>query len=381
MAGTQHHSGETVLKAGPKRTVRLVRDGGGTAAGAWRVRKEFHGPGLGGFGFLGAPGDWRRAVSERGALEQALAAGLPVPEPLGVFRTDRGGWALEMKAIDGAQSLPSILQDLLSAKVRHPAEAPGLADRIGGLLRSLENAEFVHADPHPGNVVVDEAGHLWIVDLARSRVGARPDAVAASIVRALSRTRELVSRTFRRRIALAWRGAKATPEWTRRIEDKATRMRIQEMTERVAVWRRTSSATEVRDGDPVPAGLGRSVWVRERPREAPPGWTTERKYGSPDETSQIWETLVRATLHGLPAVHPRALSLGPPHAVEFDLPASAAAPTEEAQMRTRRQLAARGLSLEPLLPGAPSLLAGPDGTALIGPFTRLVELDSGSHRP
>ncbi|QDV06224.1 3-deoxy-D-manno-octulosonic-acid kinase [Planctomycetes bacterium Poly30] len=375
MPAPRHDSSETVLKTGVKRTVYLQSEG----PGGPRVTKEFHGQGLGGVAWIGAPGDWRRASSERSALAHARKAGLPVPRPTAVERSARGSWELTMEAIRDARPLSDVLEDLFA----RPMEASGalqepvhrLAEQLGALLLLVEAAGFVHADPHPGNVLMDADGKLWIIDVARSRVGASGARVEASIEKALSRMRELTPRTFRRRVALAWRGVRADAEWSRRIEADATLFRVREMRERVAVWRRDSSATEVRaiHGGPGP-GPGRAVHVRERGPTAPRGWMTRLESGPESHIHAIWDTLVRTKLHRLPCGEPRSLSLTAPFRVQFDMPAATSPPSPEAVRIVRQQLRDRGLTVEPLREGGERFFAGPDGIARISPFTRLVEV-------
>lgn len=367
MAAPSNTHRQKVLKVGPKRTVSMVP----MPSGEWRVTKRFHGPGIGGVRAIGAPADWRRARSEAHALGRAHGMGLPVPRPLGVARSRDGRWELTMESVAGGRPLAEVLSDASSSTEAKPPEIAALATRLGSLLRKLESAGFVHADPHPANLLVDDHGELWIVDVARSQVGASPARVQASIVRALSRTRELSTRSFRRRVALAWLGTEATPEWTRGIEAEATRLRSRELHDRVSVWRRTSSATEVRRDH---GGLPHAVWVRERPQTPPRGWATRRLSGTSAEVGAVWETLVRAKLHRLPACEPRALALSHPYAVVYDAPAETRAPSREATTRLLRQLHSRGLTVEPRHIGADKLIAAPDGVACIAPTARLVEL-------
>ncbi len=278
-----------------------------------------------------------------------------------------------MAAVPDAQTLSEIFDRAFSGSGGLPQpKLRQLAGRIGQLLRVVESAGFLHADPHPANVLVDPAGEVSIVDLARSRVSGHGPAVRRSLVRALSRMREESSRTFRRRVALAWLGSEANGEWTRRVELEATAQRIHELKDRVRVWHRTSSATEVRKGFD---GRGIAVWVRDCPDVAPPGWITRRVTGPADETAQIWSTLVRAKLHRIPACEPRALALEPPHAVEYDqpIPGEPVAPTE--LRRANGRLKSRGLRAVTSQEDRGPFTAAPDGTALVAPHARLETAD------
>ncbi len=372
MTGTANDFGMRVLKTGAKRTVLLQ----GTSTGEARLVKRFHSPGLGGHRLLGALGDRRRAALEARALRRALAAGLPVPSPGNVERSADGGWELSMTAVSGAQTLSEILSRAFHDPTWPRARLRALAERIGALLRQVEAAGFLHADPHPANVIVDPQDELCLVDLARSRVERPHAAVRRGLVRALSRMREDCPRSFRRRIALAWLGPDATPEWSRRVEAEATGLRVQELEARVGVWRRTSSATEVRsalDG-PGSDALGTAAWVRECPEVAPAGWVTKREVGTADETALVWKTLVRAKLHGIPACEPRAISLQSPHTVEYLRPTDDGIVGSEQRRTAEFRLAYCGLRA--VAPDGDPFVAGPDGAALLIPHARLEALEA-----
>lgn len=372
MAGTVDHTGgraeARILKAGAKRTVLLSQAETGPA----RVVKRFHSPGVGGHRLLWALGDRRRATLEARALRRAGAVGLPVPSPGSVSRSPGGGWEFSMAAIPGARTLSEVLRAAFGELDGLPQlELRQLAERLGLLLRQVESAGFLHADPHPANVIVDPSGELHIVDLARSRVGRHHGAVRRGLLHALSRLREECPRAFRRRVAAAWLGTNATPEWTRRVEGEATALRIRELEDRVRVWLRTSSATEVRSGFD---DRGVAVWVRDCPSEAPPGWITRRVAGSAEGTGQIWSTLVRAKLHRIPACEPRALALEAPHAVEYDQPRSAEPLAPGELRRAEERLARSGLRAVTSQGDRGPFTSGPDGAALVAPHARLEAL-------
>ena len=368
-----------ILKSGAKRTVLLIesptRPPEGSRSGSLRVVKRFHSPGLGGHRVLGALGDRRRAAAEARALRRAQAFGLPVPTPGPVERSSDGGWELSMVAIPGARPLSEVFCTAFTSSTWSRQRLQQLAERTGALARQVEAAGFLHADPHPANVIVGQDDQLWIVDLARSRVGQSDAAVRRGLIRALSRMREHCPRTLRRRIALAWIGSGATPEWTRRIEREATALRVEEMKARVRVWMRTSSATEVRPGFD---GRGEAVWVRACAAAAPAGWTTKRESGSATSTGQIWDTLVRAKLHGIPGCEPRALALTPPHAVEFDVPKDVVAPSRHELHKAQLRLADRGLRA--VAPDDGPFIAGPSGAALVAPHAVLEATEPGDTR-
>ncbi len=246
---------------------------------------------------------------------------------------------------------------------RYPA-APALARSIGQLLAAIEAAGLRYPDPHAQNVLVDEAGALWLVDLARSRFAPHTAAsMQSTLVRACARLRELSSPAFRALIFRAFLRARpshlAAPD-PLDIERRATLQQRQDIRRRVKVWRRDSSMTIV---EQTPSKVVRARHLRDQPAA---GWRTERRECSSREASAIWAHLVRAELHRLPAARPRRLALAPPYFVEFDVPeAGGAAPGAAAREALAAQLADRGLELI----GSP--LMAEDGAAVIPPLGRL----------
>ena len=176
MAGPSKHSGKLfgsrpsgsaeirVLKSGAKRTVVLIgsptRSLKRSRTDSLRVVKRFHSPGLGGHRALGAFGDLRRAAAEARALRRAQAAGLPVPTPGPVERSSDGGWELSMVAIPGARTLSEVLSTAFTGSTWSRQRLQQLAERTGALARQVEEAGFLHADPHPANVIVGQDDQL-----------------------------------------------------------------------------------------------------------------------------------------------------------------------------------------------------------------------------
>lgn len=371
----------TVLKASVKRTVSLERS---SVGGAGRVIKRFHAPAsirAGAFiaRAMAGLGDRRRALGEARALQAARQADLPVPEVLGCEKVD-GRWELTTSAIPGARPLVDVLEDTFS-RPEKGAALDELADGLASLARRSIRLGFLHADPHPANVLVDESGKLWIVDVARSRTGAGRRRVEASLIRALSRLRELTPSTFRLRMARAYFDGRPDAAWIKRAEARAICERVDELEARVAVWRRSSSATEVRAVDD-----GRSVvHVRARSGAAASGWRAETITGSPAEIDAIWSTLVRAKLHGVPGAEPKALALdGASRWIEVEVPdlepplsdPHRLGPAPEDIDRLQGQLRRRGLTISNV-DGALAVLRSPGGGAIVGPAARLAKLYRG----
>ncbi len=346
------------LKTNVKRTVRLDRGVGGEVT----LSKHFHAPGL------GRLRDGRRARSEAGALGEAARRGLPVPEVLGLERNG-ASWILRLQWIPDARTLDAVTLELDGAGAPRTgpsgsrprrASARRLAHSIGRLLAEVEASGLQLPDPHAQNVLVDQGGQLWLVDLARSRF-LQPTAARfeRTLVRACARFRDLSTRRFRALIYRAFLRARSAPFRAPdpvRIERRAMEKQREDVARRVKVWRRTSSLTVVEEGAP------RTVRALEMGEGPEPGWRTQRVDCSRSKADAIWAHLVRARMHRLPAVRPRRLALGPPYFVEFDIPVQGADPPDEPACEALRvALSARGLRLH----GSP--ISAPDGAALIPP--------------
>ncbi len=347
--------GERVkLKGNLKRSVYRERSEDGTD----RMVKVFHAP------RLGRLRDRGRAAAEAKGMVEARRAGLPVADVLGTSKVG-GAWCLSASWIEAATPLDEAL------RTRGPgAAAPGarlpLADALGSLLAACQAVGFVHGDPHPGNVLVDRHGKLWLVDLAGSRLGSPLTSVVDSIARAAGPLRETDGR-FLVAVHGAWRRAAKERGLDQipgaaAIDSAAQRHRLAATARRIRVWRRTSTPTTVSMEE------GHSV-VRVRPHEAPPGhWIIQRHgYGSGPESKRAWARLVRARLHRLPAALPVSTSLAPPWHVEFAVPPGTAATPGPPCRVLGALLHHRGLQVSgPLLQDA-------QGSTLIGPDSLLTE--------
>ena len=402
------------LKSNFKRTVRLDLAGDGSAS----LSKHFHAPGL------GRLRDGWRARSEASALREAARRGLPVPEVLALERNGpswilrlrwiQGARPLgdHLAALKGLRELAterSAPQTVagptatgqaeaqpaeLTAPEFTPAEftatessatessaaaaapvgarapgpcpisAPALARSVGRLLAIVEAAGLRYPDPHPHNVLVDGEGALWLVDLARTRFAPHtPASFERTLILACARLRDLSTPAFRALVFRAYLGAR--PALHRapdplEIERRATIRQRRDVSRRVNVWRRNSSATIVeRD----PEQVVRARHVGDGPAA---GWRTERVNCSRREADAIWAHLVRAELHRLPSARPRRLALAPPYFVEFDVPvASDAVLGSAARAALEARLADRGLELV----GSP--LSTDGGVAIIPPLGHL----------
>ena len=131
------------------------------------VRPYLHG-GL--FGRL--TGDWHagdgRFLDELRVLTAARAAGVPVPEALGIVSRSRGlgmrrGWLL-VREMPGAVDLMAFLESSPPAARRREVLAAA-----GVVLRRLHDAGFEHPDLHLKNVLLAPEGALYVLDLDRVR--------------------------------------------------------------------------------------------------------------------------------------------------------------------------------------------------------------------
>jgi tRNA A-37 threonylcarbamoyl transferase component Bud32 len=160
----------TALRDNPRRRlVRLSdRDAGellvkqfrlGSGRHRWRERAK---------GWLGRS----QAEREERALRALHAAGVPVPEPLGLgFRAD-GDALLALRFLPGAD-----LESLLAAP---RAERRRLLVRLGEAVRALHAAGWVHGDLHRGNVRV-AGGAPVLLDVQRARRTRRAAARSADL--------------------------------------------------------------------------------------------------------------------------------------------------------------------------------------------------------
>jgi 3-deoxy-D-manno-octulosonic acid kinase len=105
-----------------------------------------------------------RPVRELNNLLVARAAGLNVPEP--VASISRGGlvyrgW-LATRFIQGRRLVDLVSSDTVSI----PALMADLTRQVELLIRN----RVAHVDLHPGNVIVDDAGTLYLLDFDRASV-------------------------------------------------------------------------------------------------------------------------------------------------------------------------------------------------------------------
>ncbi len=107
-----------------------------------------------------------RALREWHLLAQMQAMNLPVPQPLAALCSQQGQFytaALLCRYIEQARRLPVALQDC------KPVQAETLLRNVLYALETLHSAGVYHPDMNFGNVLVDAADKIWLIDFDRAR--------------------------------------------------------------------------------------------------------------------------------------------------------------------------------------------------------------------
>lgn len=114
--------------------------------------------------YLRVPGRLARPFEEIRVLEDL--AGLPVPRAAAAYVAPASGLlyraVLITDTIPGATTLLELLQ-------QHDARAESAVRAAGRLARDVLERGVAHADLHPGNVLVDGGGAVWMIDFDRAR--------------------------------------------------------------------------------------------------------------------------------------------------------------------------------------------------------------------
>jgi 3-deoxy-D-manno-octulosonic acid kinase len=171
--------------AGGRGSVDFIEDGGRS----WVMRRYLRGglPALVArdrYVFLGE--ERTRSFRELRLLAELERRGLPVPAPVAACYR-RGaltyGAALITGRIPGVRSLSESLAAGLMSDSRWAA--------IGRCLRRFHDAGVQHADLNAGNVMLDEAGAVWLLDFDRGRLrkpGPWHERVLERLARSLAKT-------------------------------------------------------------------------------------------------------------------------------------------------------------------------------------------------
>ncbi len=144
------------LKATPKLSARLLRDG----AGGLSFAKAYYLRGARRLAALCGRDHARRVYRHSAAL---LAAGVPVPTPLAYLRDGRRAAYYLCEALTAATDLRALLDagEFDALDMRH-----ALLARIADTLARLHRAGFAHGDMKWANIMVEPAGgQLWLIDL------------------------------------------------------------------------------------------------------------------------------------------------------------------------------------------------------------------------
>lgn len=122
---------------------------------------------------------WKRALGRSAAAREWRALGvlaaqeLPAPTPRAHLRRDDEEWV----AMDFVAGRP--LADALRAAAS--ADRRALIDELGRTLRRLRIAGIAHGDLHLGNILLNEAGELVLLDWQRARITHSPRAHARDL--------------------------------------------------------------------------------------------------------------------------------------------------------------------------------------------------------
>ncbi len=315
----------TTLKTNLNRTVLLEQHG---AAGV--VTKRFHSPGA-----LRRLTDGRRAAREFRVLSQLHELGLPVPTPLDCAKEGEH-WEVRTEWIPETQTLDELLEE--PRKI--PADSGDLPRRLGESLARFWSAGLDHSDLHAGNVLLDAAGRIWLIDFQHARVTADLSARQQhrTLVALAAGVRELVSARFRARFLIAlFRELEASDReahgprtlFAKRIEEEARLHHRYRVRRRQLRWTRESSSCRAFGSGPVTGWVSRSVESENEPAIAAlaqlefddAATTLENGFEllelnnsegnwliirAQDEAvlREAWYTAVRVRDHGLPAPQP-----------------------------------------------------------------------------
>jgi tRNA A-37 threonylcarbamoyl transferase component Bud32 len=307
---------ETRLKVGPHRSVHLSED-------------PVHGPVI--LKRYRSSGAWRRfrdglrARHEMKMLTRLRDSGLRVPQPHSCERRE-GVWTLCVQAVQGARSLSEFLAPL--SPIVAPGAKASMARNLGTLVGHAHALGLDHGDLHGGNLLLDEEGDAWLIDVPKARV--RKPATSAIIERDLivlnAEAREFVPRDLLHRFWASWRksflahgGAPtlASREMLKRVESGAITHRRDSLKQHEDRWVRESGVCEVREHN------GKTVLAAKNP--AASAWFENESQHIftdtvNDEVFHAWKHVGRAWQHGLPCVIPLYLEPGTPPRAVYLLP-------------------------------------------------------------
>ncbi len=113
-----------------------------------------------------------RAAQEWARLRLLLDRGVPVPEAAATWTGEHGPAAGESGLVTREVASARTLKEVLAGA--DPAGVRNLLRAAAELAARAHAAGFLHRDLHAGNLLVDPAGALVLVDVHRGRVGSPP---------------------------------------------------------------------------------------------------------------------------------------------------------------------------------------------------------------
>ena len=144
--------------------------------------------------------DRSRPVQEFRILEELLAIGLPVPEPLAAMCLRDGSlytaWLLMRRIMNVTP-----LADLIEGR----SDDPVLWRTTGAEICRFHQAGVIHADLNARNILVGEGDHIHLIDFDRARLRKGDSSAFRSNLKRLHRSLQKVwPRPFRGRLEACW---------------------------------------------------------------------------------------------------------------------------------------------------------------------------------
>jgi len=130
-----------------------------------------------------------RAWREWSMLNLAIAAGLPVPTPLGVCVCRSG---LLYRAVIITAYIDN--SETLAERISHSALGLKSWNRLGLLLKQFQGHYFRHADLNANNILIDRQDRFYIIDFDKARMMKNLDDWQWSPLRRLQRSLEKIDR-------------------------------------------------------------------------------------------------------------------------------------------------------------------------------------------
>ena len=280
-----------------------------------------------------------------------------------------------MDRVPGGRSLLGVLET-------EPTQLPEtLGEQLGHLLASLVHLGLEHGDLHLGNLLLDDAGKVWLLDFgqARSRDKRALLEQRADLITLLASLRELATRELRDSVVHSYFESLGPEDSSRELDpdefDRAARFeRRRTVLRNLNRWTRESGVAR------LTSGPGRVELSARREPTA----LSSRLVIEGEESYRAWLTSARLFEHQLPTLAPVRLLSRPNQAAEFEL-LEGHLPLSEARAHHSEQLLAasytalidslhdRGLELRSLANA--ELYVAPSGELYLHPLVLLDELD------